>query len=154
SASPNGRAMVNCGIHALWGCATIKKPKKSRAKNNRLRRLAEEPAELGFHPRKNALLLPRQTAPGPIDIEIQHGHRRLKRRSFAPSAPLGGALQRERDPSRVGRGKNARLQIEGIARLRHPLRPAVGRTTFVSLPCHGRASPSSGGLAGASASGL
>src|SRR5258707_14904943 len=55
---------------------------------------AEQSAQLSLGLRQDAFLLSGQTSARPVDIEVQHGHRRLKGRCFAPVTRLGGPLQR------------------------------------------------------------
>ena len=42
-----------------------------------------------------------QGPPGAVDVQVEHRHCGLKRLRLATRAPLGGPLQRSRDPSRV-----------------------------------------------------
>src|SRR3989344_3539095 len=50
-----------------------------------------------------------------VDIEIEHGHRRLERRSFSARALFRRALQRPRDLLRVPQRKDAGLRVKRVA---------------------------------------
>jgi hypothetical protein len=65
-----------------------------------------------------------ETFSGAIDEERQHRHRRAVGGRLALPAALGGPLERQRDLPRAALSKNARLEGEGMARLRHPFRPS------------------------------
>ena len=52
---------------------------------------------------------------GPIDVEVEHGHGRLKRCPFTPGTFLGGALERSGDFNGIFQGEYPSLQIQGIA---------------------------------------
>src|SRR5438067_656394 len=43
-----------------------------------------------------------QLAAGAIDVEVEHRHRRTERIGLAPTASLGGPLERARDLRRIG----------------------------------------------------
>lgn len=62
---------------------------------------------------------------GAICIEIQHGHRRLKRRAFAAAAGFGGMFYRGRDPSGIARFENIFFEIHRVAPARHLGRPEL-----------------------------
>lgn len=51
----------------------------------------------------------------PIDIKIQHRHRRHKRLRLATFTAVGGMLQRQRNFARIVPGKHAGFEIEGVA---------------------------------------
>jgi hypothetical protein len=56
-----------------------------------------------------------QSRTGSINVKIQHGHRRLKRRAFAAAAALGGTLQRQCNLPRITQFEHAFLEIQCIA---------------------------------------
>src|SRR5256885_4977285 len=65
-----------------------------------------------------------QVPPRAVLVEVQHRHRRPERPGLAPRAALRGPLQRQRDLPRAAR-EHAALQIQRVAALRHPQRPAA-----------------------------
>src|SRR5262249_55033805 len=99
-----------------------------RRSTARLRLAVQRPQlDLGLlQPRSPGL---RQPAPRPIDVEVQHRHRRGERPRFPPPAALCGALERQSDLPRIGLGEDSILEVQGVAGSGHPLRPpsAAGR---------------------------
>jgi hypothetical protein len=82
---------------------------------------------------QNALLLLWKVFPGAIDVEVQHRHRRLIRRAFAPFAMVGGAFERERDLAGIFRFENSSFEIECVAMLRDFGRPSTSLGASMSF---------------------
>src|SRR5499426_809601 len=59
----------------------------------------------------------RQALAPAVDVEIQHGHRRLIRRALAALAGDGGPLERLRDLARTVRFEDPALEVQRIAAL-------------------------------------
>ncbi len=72
-------------------------------------------AQLTLGANQNIFLFGGKVRTCAVDIEVQHGHRRLIRIGFAPRAGLGGTLQRKRDSARVALFENIRFKIKRIA---------------------------------------
>src|SRR6266508_2159404 len=80
-------------------------------------------AQLGLGLVQAAFALSAQVLARPVEVEIQHGHRRAERVRLAAVAAFGRPLERKRD----GPGSPAEhpgLQIERVAGLGDSLRPA------------------------------
>ena len=75
--------------------------------------------------RQNVFLPCGQSRTGSINVKIQHGHARLKRRAFAPMALQRGTLQRERNLVRIILFENIRFQVQRITVPGHGSRPAA-----------------------------
>jgi hypothetical protein len=71
-------------IHRLRQAARPKCAKQERPESSLH---AKQAAQLVLRSHQDAFLLRGQTSARPVDIEIQHRHRRLKGRCFAPAAP-------------------------------------------------------------------
>jgi hypothetical protein len=75
-------------------------------------------AEFGLSPIQNLPPSGAHAPAGAVDFEIQHRHRGLEWRGFAPLAPVCGPLQRLRDLPGASHFEDARLEIERIASFR------------------------------------
>src|ERR1700692_1403262 len=75
---------------------------------------------------QRALACGRQVLAGAIEIEDQHRQRRAVRIRFAAFAALGRALERSGDALWVLPGEDALIEVERVARARHPGGPAAG----------------------------
>jgi hypothetical protein len=60
-----------------------------------------------------------ETSAASIDLKIEHGHRRLKWRGFAPVTLERRAAQRQRDLPWTPFGKDAAFQVERVAFLHY-----------------------------------
>src|SRR4030095_15055885 len=69
----------------------------------------------------------RKIAAAPVDVEVEHGHRRLIRRPLAPLARERGVLQGLRDAPRAVRLEDGLFEIESIALLRDIAGPLARR---------------------------
>ena len=98
----------------------------------------EQFAQLVFCSNQNPFLGRRDVCPAAVDIEIQHGHCRPKRRGFAPRAPLSGAFERFRNRLRIGLLENAGLQVHRVAVPRHFTRPPAIRGLLARVCFHFR----------------
>ena len=65
--------------------------------------------------RQNVFLPCGQCRTGSINVKIQHGHRRLKRRAFAAMALQRGTPQRKRDLMSITLFENIRFQVQRVA---------------------------------------
>ena len=90
----------------------------------------EDGSELRLRAFQDATLLRGHVLSGAVQIEGEHRHGRLVGGSLAPRARLGGALEGERDPTRIALSEDAALAIERIAPPRDLARPIAG--TFSS----------------------
>ena len=68
---------------------------------------------LGFL--QHLALLRGQMLTRPVDVKIEHRHRRHKRLCLTPLTAIGGMLQRQRYFVRIVPGKNTGLEIEDVA---------------------------------------
>lgn len=80
-------------------------------------------AKFVFGAFENFLFTFREIFTASVDIEIQHGHRRLVRRAFASFAALSGSFQRTRNLEGIAGLEHSGLKIQGIARPGNVARP-------------------------------
>lgn len=64
--------------------------------------------------------------PCPVDVKIQHRHRRHKRLRLAPLTAVSGMLQRQRDSMWIVPGKHAGVEIKGVAGFGDMVKPVLG----------------------------
>ena len=76
----------------------------------------------GFKPRTAAL---RKLVSGPIDVKGEHGHRGPKGIALSAMTPVGGALERTCNTTRIALGKHAVLKVQSIAFFCDSRRPAL-----------------------------
>src|SRR5256714_8388154 len=82
-------------------------------------------AQLVFRRVEHLALPARHSAPGPVDVKVQHRHRRAKRRALAAVATLGRALERARPRPPAPPGGKAPLQNQRGAPRPDPARPPL-----------------------------
>ena len=76
--------------------------------------------------------LVRQIAPGAVDVQVQHRHRRLVGAGFAPGARFGRVFERTSDPLGIVFVEHARLEVERVALARDLSRPVFRRRSTVA----------------------
>jgi hypothetical protein len=86
-------------------------------------RLSEQFPQFSFGPLQLRFLLGAQFFPTSIDVEVEHGHRRLEWRAFPAPAAESRAFERSGNLPRIRLGEDALLQVQRITALHDISRP-------------------------------